>query len=287
MYYIIGADGKEYGPVTSEQLRQWIAEGRVNDQTKVRGESSAGWQEAGTLPELAPAMTGGSSRPAASPAAATAKTSGLAIASLVCGILGIFTCGITALVGLILGIVALVKINNSQGRLSGRGFAIAGVVVSSVLFLLLPIFAAMLLPALAKARVRAQTVQCVNNARQLCLAVRMYSIDHKDTFPSAERWCDAITNAVGSPKVFQCSADPGSRCAFAFNAKLGDKKEGEVNPQTVMIFESNAGWNASGDVGQLEPHKHSDSRHIVIIGLADGSVQQVKQAELGSLRWDP
>jgi hypothetical protein len=29
IYKIIGQDGKEYGPVTAEQLRQWIAEGRV------------------------------------------------------------------------------------------------------------------------------------------------------------------------------------------------------------------------------------------------------------------
>ena len=35
MYKIIGADQKEYGPVTAEQLRQWIAEGRVNGQTSV------------------------------------------------------------------------------------------------------------------------------------------------------------------------------------------------------------------------------------------------------------
>ncbi len=33
MYKIIGADGKEYGPVTAEQLKQWIADGRVNGNT--------------------------------------------------------------------------------------------------------------------------------------------------------------------------------------------------------------------------------------------------------------
>jgi len=27
VYKIIGADGKEYGPITAEQLRRWIAEG--------------------------------------------------------------------------------------------------------------------------------------------------------------------------------------------------------------------------------------------------------------------
>ena len=40
MYKIIGADGKEYGPITSEQLRQWMAEGRANLQTRVLPEGA-------------------------------------------------------------------------------------------------------------------------------------------------------------------------------------------------------------------------------------------------------
>ena len=44
MYKIIGADQKEYGPVSAEQLRQWIAEGRVNGQTKVQAADATEWQ---------------------------------------------------------------------------------------------------------------------------------------------------------------------------------------------------------------------------------------------------
>jgi hypothetical protein len=36
MYKVIGADGKEYGPITSYKLQPWIADGRVNAQTRVR-----------------------------------------------------------------------------------------------------------------------------------------------------------------------------------------------------------------------------------------------------------
>ena len=35
MYKIIGADGKEYGPIAADALKKWIAEGRVNAQTKI------------------------------------------------------------------------------------------------------------------------------------------------------------------------------------------------------------------------------------------------------------
>ncbi len=54
MYTIIGADEREYGPVTEEQIRQWVAEGRVDAQTKVRQERNgpAGWRALGEIPEF-------------------------------------------------------------------------------------------------------------------------------------------------------------------------------------------------------------------------------------------
>ena len=63
MYKIIGIDGKEYGPVTPEQLREWIAAGRANAQTQVRREDSTEWQALVSLPEFAEAL---GTKPAAS-----------------------------------------------------------------------------------------------------------------------------------------------------------------------------------------------------------------------------
>jgi hypothetical protein len=54
MYKIQGGDGKEYGPVSSETLRQWINEGRANAQTQVQLEDSVGWTALGLLAEFAP-----------------------------------------------------------------------------------------------------------------------------------------------------------------------------------------------------------------------------------------
>jgi hypothetical protein len=55
MYRIIGANGKEYGPVTPEQLKQWIAEGRANLQSKVRPEGETEWKTLGEIPEISAA----------------------------------------------------------------------------------------------------------------------------------------------------------------------------------------------------------------------------------------
>ncbi len=56
MYKIIGGDKKPYGPVSADQLRQWIAEGRVNGQTMAQAEGSPDWKPVGSLPEFAEAL---------------------------------------------------------------------------------------------------------------------------------------------------------------------------------------------------------------------------------------
>ena len=53
MYKIIGADQKEYGPVTADQLRQWLAEGRVSGQTSVQSEGTSEWKPLSAFPEFA------------------------------------------------------------------------------------------------------------------------------------------------------------------------------------------------------------------------------------------
>lgn len=53
MYKIIGADGAEYGPVTAEQIRQWIREGRANAQTSARLDNEVEWHPLGQISEFA------------------------------------------------------------------------------------------------------------------------------------------------------------------------------------------------------------------------------------------
>src|SRR5579871_698316 len=52
MYKIIGVDQNEYGPVTGEQIRQWISEGRVNAQTRACLEGTQEWKPLGMFPEF-------------------------------------------------------------------------------------------------------------------------------------------------------------------------------------------------------------------------------------------
>jgi len=53
MYRIIGGDGREYGPVTGDSIRQWILQNRANAKTLVRADDSADWRPLGEIPEFA------------------------------------------------------------------------------------------------------------------------------------------------------------------------------------------------------------------------------------------
>lgn len=56
MYVIIGGDGREYGPISAEDLRKWIAEGRLNAQSQAKAEGDAVFRPLSAFPELADAF---------------------------------------------------------------------------------------------------------------------------------------------------------------------------------------------------------------------------------------
>lgn len=58
-YFIIGGDGKEYGPVTDADVRQWITEERLNGQSLAKAESDAEFRPLSAFPEFANALNPG------------------------------------------------------------------------------------------------------------------------------------------------------------------------------------------------------------------------------------
>ncbi len=75
MYKILGADGREYGPVEAGQLRKWIQEGRANHETMAQAAGETGWKPLGQHPEFADLLLSASPPIIAGPAPAAPASS--------------------------------------------------------------------------------------------------------------------------------------------------------------------------------------------------------------------
>jgi hypothetical protein len=125
--------GVQHGPVDGAAFDQLVSEGRVIDSTLVWHEGLAGWQP---LAEARRSMLPMIAMPATPP------TSGLAIASLVCGVVALATCTlVTGLPAVICGHMAIFQIRNAPLPMEGRGMAMAGLVTGYIA--ILPMVAAL------------------------------------------------------------------------------------------------------------------------------------------------
>jgi competence protein ComGC len=112
------------------------------------------------------------------------KTSGLAIWSLVLGILGLMCFSIfTAIPGVICGHKALNRIKNSFGAVSGNGLAIGGLItgylaiVWAIVFI--PLMMAIAIPNFVKARQISMQNACINNLRVVQSAKQEWALENQ------------------------------------------------------------------------------------------------------------
>jgi len=271
MYKILGADQKEYGPVSADQVRQWIADGRVTGRTQVKSEDSTEWKSLSEFHEFDTALAakGAAPTPPAVPGSTPPAvpsnrppSSGLAVASLVMGVLSFIACSIfTGIPAIIAGHIAHNRSRKSPQEFGGRGMAVAGLVLGYLSLALVPVIAllaGLMLPALAKAKDKAQRINCVSNMKQIGLAARMWSNDHGGKFPPDFA---SMSNELSTPKILACPGDSSKTRAMNWS-EFGP---GNLTYEYLQpgIDEKNV---AQTVVFQCPIHGN--------IGLGDGGVQQ-------------
>jgi hypothetical protein len=101
-------------------------------------------------------------------AASAPDTSGLAIASLIMGLVGVLV-GITAIPAVICGHLARGQIRNADGALAGSGMALTGLILGYVTIACCTVLllAAIAIPSFFNARDTSRKNSCINNLRQI------------------------------------------------------------------------------------------------------------------------
>jgi len=88
-----------------------------------------------------------------------------------------------------------------EGKCRRRGFTLIELLV---VIAIIAILAAMLLPALARAKQKAQQIGCINNTRQLMLAWRGYADDNNDLLPPNDYPYTTAWSTYGNQDQLRC-----------------------------------------------------------------------------------
>jgi prepilin-type N-terminal cleavage/methylation domain-containing protein/prepilin-type processing-associated H-X9-DG protein len=130
-----------------------------------------------------------------------------------------------------------------------------------VVIAIIAILAAMLLPALAKAKAQSKKVQCMNNMRQIMLATRFYGDENSDYLPPYgiygampgpvtpngvdtthdKSWADVLYPYVKTTNVFNCAANPPRLYwNIGINLNLGGRLSVDSSKPTNWVIKASS-----------------------------------------------
>ena len=123
----------------------------------------------------------------------------------------------------------------------------------------------------------------------------MYAENNKGQYPTADKWCDLLEPYYkNNSNVLICPATKKSMCGYAKTIDPNAKNQCSyaINPNakrdcrfpatTILLFESNPGWDQSGGPELLTTQNHNGGCNVL---FCDGHVEFVRTENINNLRW--
>ncbi len=132
----------------------------------------------------------------------------------------------------------------------------------SVQATIIPISAAMIMPALARARAQARGAVCKSNLKQIGLAIAMYSVDFNEQYPKSLD--ELFDQYITIKKIFVCPSDShpftigkGLKCSYVYVGRLPtptdpgvaicwDKRGNHRGGRNVLFYDGHVQWMREG-----------------------------------------
>ncbi len=150
-----------------------------------------------------------------------------------------------------------------QAKSGGGAVITVLLVIVGIIVLLFVVGAALLFPAISKAREKAKAISCCSNMKQIGLAIRMFADDHNDKLPKADNCKEKIFEYVGDEKTFHCASSKTSGDSYRFFVN-GKNSMSIMKPsETIMAVCTN-----------------THSNNTVNVLFVDGHVQTCKKADV-------
>ena len=181
--------------------------------------------------------------------------------------------------------------------LSKRGFTLIELLV---VIAIIAILAAILFPVFSKAREKARQTQCMNNQRQLAIAISMYTQENEETLPlNATVWQSLkLTSALTSNQAALAVTSSVTKCpnkpqanGYVYNGKLsgvalGDASQGDPTGVWMIADGKSADPvmpNVASVLSDVDGIRHSNN---FIAAALDGHVEMNKGDDVAKAAWN-